>query len=360
MSIYNVGAYLGNRNNQYSAVSKPVADVIKIMSTMGVRDLGSIASIPDRFGGRLTSKKSLDKTFKKLMSGDVLIVQYPLYVDYPAAPQILRYLAGKGIKTIAFIHDINPLRFPKRSLKDNILRPSTRMSYAVKCLNLFTHIIYPNAAMQAAMEHQGVHVPANTLKFYDYLVESDASQQESGNLSSQENYKQIFFAGNLDKSTFLGKYHSSVPDVDFVVFGQKPAAYSLPESIDYRGAKSPDELPSFLNNGLGLVWDGTSPDKISGGWGEYLRYNNPYKASSYLAAGIPLIVWKGSALAGIVAENQIGILVDSMDDAEMQVSRITLDEFNRMEQSVTDFRNKLLAGKFTLEAVGDAIHAVGV
>ncbi|WKF84754.1 hypothetical protein [Lacticaseibacillus pantheris] len=360
MSIYNVGAYLGDRGNQYSAVSKPIADVIKIMGTMGVQDLGSIASIPDRFWGRLTSKKNLDEAFSKVRAGDVLIVQYPLYVDYPAAPQILRYLSRKGIKTVAFIHDINPLRFTKRSVKDNILRPSTRMSYAVKCLNLFTHIIYPNASMQAAMESHGVNVPANTLKFYDYLVENGAGQQESGNLSSQENYKQIFFAGNLDKSTFLEQYRSGNSEVKFVVFGQKPATYSLPASIDYRGAKSPDELPSFLKNGLGLVWDGTSPNQISGGWGEYLRYNNPYKASSYLAAGIPLVVWKDSALAEIVSENQIGILVDSLGDAEMQVSNMTLDEFNVMEQNVTDFRDKLLAGKFTVEAVGDAIQAVGV
>ncbi|WP_054749190.1 hypothetical protein [Lacticaseibacillus thailandensis] len=193
MSIYNVGAYLGSTGNQYSAVSKPIADVIKIMAPLGVHDMGSIASVPDRFGGRLVSKSNLTHAFGNLQAGDCLVVQYPLYVNYPAAAQIMSYLRKQGVKTIAFIHDINPLRFTERTLKDTILRPSTRMSYAVKCLNLFSHIIYPNASMQKAMERRGVRVPANTLKFYDYLVNQDDSSDRSGNLSAGTNFRRLFF-----------------------------------------------------------------------------------------------------------------------------------------------------------------------
>lgn len=80
----------------------------------------------------------------------------------------------------------------------------------------------------------------------------------------------------------------------------------------YNGSFDPDELIEHINGTYGLVWDGNSGYDCTGNYGCYLRYNNPHKASLYIAAGLPIVVWSKSALAELVKEKGLGVCIDSL------------------------------------------------
>ena len=139
----------------------------------------------------------------------------------------------------------------------------------------------------------------------------------------------ILLAGNFDiKKT---KYARQLPDhPKFSIYGINFEEEKLPQNVYYNGAFSPEELPYYLEGGFGLVWDGDSPHTCSGMFGEYLKMNNPHKASLYLASGFPIIVWRQSALAGFVRKNNCGILVDSLFEIVDILDSISKKEYEEL------------------------------
>ena len=118
-------------------------------------------------------------------------------------------------------------------------------------------------------------------------------------------------AGNFDiRKT---KYARNLPKKpEFEIYGINFEHDNLPNNVHYKGAFSPEDIPNHLQGGFGLVWDGDSSDTCSGMYGEYLKINNPHKASLYLASNFPIIVWRQSALADFVIRNNCGIIIDSL------------------------------------------------
>ena len=82
---------------------------------------------------------------------------------------------------------------------------------------------------------------------------------------------------------------------------------------------------------------------MSGTYGNYLRFNNSHKASLYLAAGFPLVVWKESALSHFVLENSCGIAVDSLHNLKGTIDNLSdtdykdlVDNAKRVGQEIRD------------------------
>ena len=89
-------------------------------------------------------------------------------------------------------------------------------------------------------------------------------------------------------------------------------------------------LPEKLEGSFGLVWDGASLDACEGRQGEYLRYNNPHKLSLYMAAGLPVILWRQSALADFVEQSGVGLLTDSLQDLDGLIRSVSPARYDRM------------------------------
>lgn len=60
----------------------------------------------------------------------------------------------------------------------------------------------------------------------------------------------------------------------------------------------------------------SSTETCSGSYGKYLRINNPHKVSLYIAAGIPVVIWKEAALCSLIEENALGFGISSLDELE--------------------------------------------
>ena len=149
-------------------------------------------------------------------------------------------------------------------------------------------------------------------------------------------------AGNLAQEK-AGYLYSLPTEPAFNLYGVGFDESRALANETYFGSFLPDELPVALEGGFGLVWDGDSTETCSGVFGEYLRYNNSHKASLYLAAGFPLVVWKQSALSYFVLEKGCGIAVESLHDLKETIDKLSdadyqklVDNANRVGQEIRE------------------------
>lgn len=273
-------------------------------------------------------------------------MHYPFYSGKKFEEYLVESLDKIGTKKIALIHDIDSLRFNESVVFGDI-------NGEVEYLNKYDLVISHNPSMTKLLIDKGLKSKIVNIGLFDYLID-DKKTNSNGYLYKNK----ITFAGNLNKSPFLSKL--TVTDgIDFDVFGNINDSSSINKTLTYNGSVSPEVLSQKLGKGYGLVWDGESLEKPSGMIGNYLLYNNPYKASSYLSAGMPLIVWDKSAISKFVKENNIGISVSNIKDLSKELSLVSADEFNEMCKNAFEVSKSLKNGLYTISAVDSAIDKLG-
>ena len=198
-------------------------------------------------------------------------------------------------------------------------------------------IIVHNDIMKGVLANQGFPVDKMvSLEIFDYLIPN--FQEKS--LPQKE--QAIIVAGNLNP-TKSGYLYSLPESPAYNLYGVGYDESRALNNITYFGAFMPDDLPVALEGSFGLVWDGDSSETCQGTYGNYLRFNNSHKASLYLAAGFPLVVWKQSALSHFVLENGCGIAVESLHDLKETIDNLSdtdyqdlVDNAKRVGQEIRD------------------------
>ena len=212
------------------------------------------------------------------------------------------------------------------------------VSEEIKNFNSFNYIIAHNQSMIKWLKDNGVTSPIISLEIFDYLYCGP-----SVNLNKRE----VVFAGNLQKSTFLKMMNPS--NYSLNLFGNEFVSES--KNVHYFGSFHPDKLIENLKGGFGLVWDGDSLDECTGSTGKYLQFNNPHKTSLYVAAGLPIIIWKKAALAEFIDKYNIGICINSLHDLDDILLKVTDEEYNVMVNNMQVVREDLINGKFLENAL---------
>ena len=258
-----------------------------------------------------------------LTENDVLVLQFPLLWHSLKALILTKLLKKRQFKAYLLIHDIESLRNKSlKSVKDfkySILHFLQNKTVLERVDGIIAH----NDMMKEVLVRLGIsEKKIISLEIFDYLI----PQYEVKKTYEKDT---ILLAGNFDiKKT---KYARQLPDnPKFSIYGINFEEKNLPQNVHYNGAFTPEELPYYLQGGFGLVWDGDSPYTCSGMFGEYLKMNNPHKASLYLASGFPIIVWRQSALADFVRKNNCGILVDSLFEIADRLDSISNDEYEEL------------------------------
>ncbi len=95
------------------------------------------------------------------------------------------------------------------------------------------------------------------------------------------------------------------------------------------------------SGGFGLLW---RDDPI---WKEYMKLNACCKLGTYLSAGLPVIVQSSHPEAEVIRQKNLGITVNSIEEAIEKVERIKPDEYNQMVQDVDMFSYLIRNGYFT-------------
>ncbi len=339
--------YLSERPlEENNAGSKARVDVERVFEACGYQSLIHMEQVSfASFGAKLRYKASpyyLSKLWKlRHIHGRRLLMQYPFYYDF-VTNHCLRSLVARN-RTILVVHDVDSLRdFGRESMKTELA-----------VFNNAALLIVHNAKMAKALEERGVHTPMVQLGIFDYLL-SDPWPQPERTLSES-----IAFAGNLRKSVFLKKPALRDAGVRFELYGPgyDDAAYGG-GYVNYRGCYPAEEIPYQLQGSFGLIWDGSEVGTCSGAFGEYMRYNNPHKLSLYIAAQLPVIVWKEAAIADFVTEKGIGIVVDSLLEIRERIARLTKEDYNKFVAALRDLQRQIVRGNFMTAAVQSAVQQI--
>lgn len=280
-----------------------------------------------------------------LSSNDVLFVNYPPVYGCFSFGHALRYFQGR---VILLVHDLETLRNSSQGQTKGLFQSVVKKEECL-ALSMADYVIVHNSLMVDTLSEvfNLDKCKQISLGIFDYLLSSsDYSNDCSGDDA-------VAIAGNL--SSEKAGYLSNLPnDVAFNLYGLNLTA-SLPENARYFGSFDSEELPFLISGKYGLVWDGCSTCTCSGSFGDYLKINNPFKASLYLASGLPLIVWNQSAIARFVVDEDVGIVIDSLDNLGEVLSEISDQSYNEMKSRVYEVSSKVRSGFYSSSAINSVM-----
>lgn len=336
----------------YNATNKPREDAEKILAKKGYKPfyINTVKGVQKnkllkwkQFIDYKKNTRIWGKSLDTLKSGDLVFIQYPIINPTLGLEKVIKKYKNKGIKFAVLIHDLDSLRLTKES---NYFRYKRACHEDKYLLNEMDYIICHNKSMKKVLIDLGNDKDnIIELKLFDYLIDFEPKKIERTRKGA------FIIAGNL--ATHKSKYLSYLKElnVDFNLYGIGFEEDMGGDNVFYKGKYKPEELLNYLEGGYGLVWDGESIDTIKGGFGTYLRYNNPYKVTLYLTAGIPVVVWKESALANYIVDNNLGFAVNNLNELENIVNSISDKEYNEICKNVKAISKKFINGEFLSEAL---------
>lgn len=328
-----------NFNNAYSKARNDIETIAVQMGFEPVQYLSNMTaygSLSKQFQMGVDCIRCWKRFIELAEEASTVLVQYPVFPIKTA--YLLSYLIPwakrkKKLRFAALIHDLNSLRGYYGStavFSDSIL------------LRQFDDVICHNSSMKDYLLAKGGNYRIIELDMFDYLTSS-----KPRNHAINEG---IAIAGNLapEKSGYIYKL-SSLNGCKLHLYGdglQKQLSNAV-----YHGAIKPEDLPGIIEGGFGLIWDGSDLNQCSGKTGQYLIYNNPHKLSLYVASGMPVMIWKNAAAARYVLNNEIGIVIDSLNNINQIIQNVDEKDYQTMHVNVKRIRNKLINGEYTRNAL---------
>ena len=292
--------------------------------------------------------KALAQAFSQLKSGDQLLIQFPMLHHSFFTTRLVRKIQRRGVKVYFIIHDLEALRYA--NLDTVPLKHKIRVHLQESSLlKIADGIIAHNPIMKSVLVDKGIaESKIVSLGIFDYLIPN--FQEKTGLTKNLP----IIVAGNLAQEK-AGYLYSLPEEPAYNLYGVGFDESRALANETYFGSFLPDELPAALEGGFGLVWDGDSAATCSGVFGEYLRYNNSHKASLYLAAGFPLVVWKQSALSHFVLENGCGIAVESLHDLSQAIAQLDDKDYQDLLVNAKRIGQKIRNGSYLINALNKIV-----
>ena len=321
--------------NYNHAGSKAVNDTDYIMEKNGYE---RVNIYPARSGNPIIRKirnRSSLLNLRKIQPDSLVIVEHPLYINPIYIYKLKEMKAKKNLKLFFIIHDFETER--------NLFPNDTNTREVEKCvLEICDGLIVHNAVMADCFTKK-YNVDSKKLyllNLFDYLCDIpkvDGLCKEG-----------VAIAGNLNatKSGYIYKAIKACSNVHFELYGVNFEPDESQKNYTYYGSVNADELPAKLSGKYGLVWDGPEIDSCVGVTGEYMRINNPHKASLYVASRLPLIVWSEAAIARFVNENKIGLTVSSLSELDEKVNSVSEEEYAEFTRNLDKIADKARTGGF--------------
>lgn len=329
-----------NYRNFNNAGNKSKNYIEHVMQSMGFKNIALPQThFSNKVIGFFATLAGIVVATFRIHKDDVLVLQYPLKKYYTFVCRMAHF---KGTKVVTLIHDLGCFRRKKLTAEKEMRRLSNS-----------DYIIIHNENMKRWINEHGRTEGVGVHWMFDYLAEAQAPVRKA-----PEGQISILYAGSLPrkKNAFLYTLAEENRGYDLELYGKGlNAAEIKSDSVHYHGFVSDEELIENTKYNYGLVWDGPSLDACEGDFGEYLRYNNPLKASLYVRCHLPLIVWEKAAIAPLVREKGIGICVSTLRDLDRTLKGISAQKYTEMENNVIAWSKELKNGNCTRNAIKEAL-----
>ena len=337
---YYLHAYRGKANH---AGSKAVRDCEEIMRKLGYQELSyGFAESNNKAVAKFQKAVSEVKLFK-IPFGSLLVVEHPIYIKRNYLLVLKKLQQIKNVKLVFIVHDLESIR--------NLLPDSDVYSKRdYQMYEIANFIIVHNSEMKNYLVNKCNVAKEKIIELgiFDYLIEKNVQY-------NRKKCKNVAIAGNLaiEKSGYIyslinKKFLSVSLNLYGVNFNEKSC---VGKNYSYKGSFDPNDLPNQLEGAYGLVWDGNSLDSCLGNTGNYLKYNNPHKVSLYIAAKMPILIWKDAALAKFVLDNKIGTVVDSLNNLDRVLDEIDDEKYQLFIDNLNIMSSKITCGDYLTDAL---------
>ena len=310
-------------------------ETVKIARKLDFNELGFyFYDIYSDSQGELNSR--LDGVMARVGYGDIVVYQSPSWNGREYDQNFIRKCKILNTKIITFIHDVPPLMFPS----NYYLMPEY-----IEMYNQSDLVVVPSEQMKERLIQEGLTVQKIIIQgmwdhVHDYPLRQPAFQ------------KKLSFAGSVERFEHLSNWAYSTP---LDIFSESNQENRNPR-VFFKGWKTdPELLLALSEGGFGLVW-GTSENPADEA--DYYRLNISHKVSTYLAAGIPVVVPSYLSNASFIREKGLGYVVDSLEEANRLVEETTAEAYQYMVENVYKVSYALKQGYFTKKLLIDAVMQV--
>jgi hypothetical protein len=336
--------YISFNDKLNTASSKAIDDCTQLLEQQGYKNY-NLVNNGNRGGYLWSIFVQVLKLIYSIEAGSIVAIQYPLLSGNRVFRHVISVLRLKKVKFFCIIHDLDELRYGRPS--------GLNGGSEVELLNCYDAMVVHNDVMKDWLKEKGVSVPMFSLTVFDYLTALKITPKR---LVATDLHS-IVFAGNLSKSNFIYEL-GTLTGWKFNVYGpnydaQKGAHF---DSVTWKGSFSPTEILDKMDGAFGLIWDGDFVDQLDDKFGNYLKYNNPHKLSLYLAAGLPVIVPRQSAISSLIKSHEIGILIDTLHD--LSNLRITAAHHEYYQNNVRKLAMRIQNGYYLQHAIDDVEHVL--
>lgn len=315
--------------------TKGKRDMERIMDDMGFLNIGCRPTFTkNKILGFLYTLRSVIVGLWNLKKGDNLILFYPFKKYYSFICNIAHF---KGAKLITLIYDFGYYR------RKRVTREQEK-----KRLSKNDYLLVVNKQMKQELLDQDYKMPIGIFHLWDVLSDSSDTQPiEKTKLSEPI---EVIYAGNLKPGLhdFMYMLDKEYPpqNYKYTIYGTKFAEGQLinEDKIHGVGFVPTDDIIKTTTGDWGLVWYGNSIWEIDGAYGEYLKLTTSHKPCTYMRCHIPVISWSQAAFADFVKENNVGICVDSLNQLDEILPKISQEEYNVMKNNTIEISKKLENG----------------
>ncbi len=284
----------------------------------------------------------LDGIIASVEFGDIVIFQFPTWNDFKFDEALLRQLSCyPRLKKATFVHDVKALMFES----NRYLLP-----YEIQFMNQTDLVILPSQRMADFLRSEGLTVEKTVIqRMWDFPVTVDSFVRPKFG-------RVINFAGSPDswKFEFIKEWKYDTVELRTTAREEDWAGqdWANKNQVKTLGWFTDDTLlvnALRCSGGFGLLWS-ENPY-----WMEYMKMNACYKLSAYLAAGIPVIVNSEIPEKDTIIRKNLGLVVDSLDEAVEKVSAMTQEEYDIMVDEVAVFSNLVRDSYFTKKVLTNAV-----
>lgn len=268
--------------------------------------------------------KRIEGILSAVCPNSLVVAQMPTWNGIAFDEVLLKKIRMQVDKLVIFVQDFVPIMFENNYYL---------FERYLKAYNFADLIVLPSERMKQVLISKGLTSPVIIQDIWDHVT--SISLNETPLFS-----KKLKFSGDSSRFPFVKNWKS---DLELEVFSKNP--FLTEGSVKNIGWKTDDQLLRELNkDGFGLVW---SEDIDNQAEREYSKMNSSFKFSTYLAAGIPIIVNEGISKEYFVKKHNIGFSVKSLDKAEELIKEMTEEDYIKLQQNVKKLAPLLREGFFT-------------
>ena len=322
-SLYGLGGIAGEAQKRATEAAKQ----------LGFNEL-AIFKYDDLVDSPSELSKRIDGIIAGLEIGDTVIFQSPVWISPNFENRFIDKIRLYQGNVAIFVNDVVPMMFEG----NKVLLPDF-----IEIYNKADLLIVASENMKEYLIEQGVTVKKFVIQnLWDIPVDFEINRQT-------RYLPRINFAGRDQKFGIVNKLKSS--DIEVEIYDNKPDGISTSSNVHYHGYVDETKLLTELHEGgFGLVWSENEHVK------NYMHYCNSYKVSTYLRAGIPLIVHSDISCKKLIEDNHWGIVVDSLEEAVQKVKAMSEDEYQEYVDLVAKVSELLGDSYFTKKLLIDTIY----